>query len=227
MNGEEMVYSFQQLLNTMSPAFKDSEKLNTFEILDFLNKTVDRYIKDNYFSGSTFKENTARLSSNLDDIQELITISSAGTTPAFVAITGMSNAFTVDLPDDFMGYIRSDSKIVRSTVLEITSASWVPNTEINYYEIGQFLTTPFNIPIIEKPLILFKDDNSLTTNCIVVMDSYTTISDIVYTYVKSPTPIDLNGTNNCQLASYLHEEIVRLAVSYYFDEYKSKLISPK
>lgn len=228
MTGVEMVYNFQQLLVTISPDFYSKERLNTYETLEYLNRTIDRYIKTKFLGGSSFKENTNILRASSADLRELIsTTDGANTAETFIAVPGMTGAYTTDLPADFMAYIRSDTKITRITVLACTS-QWVPNQEIDYHEIDGVLTTPFNTPILEKPLVTLREDDSITGNktytqgLLVIVDSYTTPLDYIMTYVKTPTPITMLG-DDCQLPEYLHEEIVRLAVDMYLLEYKMKL----
>jgi hypothetical protein len=46
------------------------------------------------------------------------------------------------------------------------------------------------------------------------------------TYVKTPELMGLNSTE-CELASFLHEELVKLAVDMYLNEYKLKLANTK
>lgn len=221
MTGRDMVYNFQQLLQTTSKAFESKERLDTYEILDYINRTIDRYIKTKYFSGASFIDNSSRVKSFSDDLKELITTTPIAPVITFSIIDGMSIAYSSDLPSDFFGYVRSDSKITRVNVLPC-AGQWVPNQEIEYSKVDEFSTTPFNKPIIEKPLVTFKDDEELIT----IIDVYTTLDNNMITYVKTPTEVDMSN-NDCQLAPYLHEEIVRLAVSMYLDEYKMRLNQPR
>jgi len=219
-----MVYSFQQLLITMSPAFKTVERLDTYEILDYLNRTVDRYIKTKYLSGGSFINNTNTINANIGDLSKLVIATSK--TYAFTQVVNMNNVYETDLPIDFLAYVRSDSKITRTVVFTGTDI-WVPNNEVDFNQIDQFITTAFNIPILEKPLVSiqnFEGDGS--KEVLLIIDGFTTLTNYVLTYIKKPTAIDISS-NNCELADYLHEEIVRLAVVSYIDEYKTKLTQSK
>jgi hypothetical protein len=230
MTGINMVYNFQQLLETISDTFHAKERLDTHEILSYLNRTINRYIKTKYFSGASFKENTYRLATAIGDLRSLIKITPTGTTPVFTAVLGYdSNVHTTTLPTDYYGYISSMSKATRITVEPTFSDKWIPNKEIDYSEIQQVVTTEFNKPILEAPLIVLKDDGSqaagtgVIDGLMIVTDAYTTVSDILFTYVKTPTAVEMSATSFCELADYLHEEIVQLAVAMYVDEYKTRL----
>jgi hypothetical protein len=56
-------------------------------------------------------------------------------------------------------------------------------------------------------------------NILLITDKYTTVSGANVTYVKSPEI--LTADSECELADYLHEEVVRLAVNmYHSDKFK-------
>jgi len=230
MTGIEMVYNFQQLLETISATFHAKERVDTHEILSYLNRTVSRYLKNKYFGGNSFKENTIRLSATIDDLRPLIKITAATGSISLNAVTGFDNdnVETTALPSDFYGYISSSSKISRVTITPEITNKWVPNKEIDYSDMAGVITTPFNKPILESPLVILKNDANVATETgvidglMVITDDYTTISDMIITYVTKPVDIDMDG-NDCQLADYIHEEIVQLAVAMYVDEYKTRL----
>lgn len=230
MTGQEMVYSFMQLLETVSPKFILEQKVHTYEIVDYLNRTVDRYIKLKYFSGETFKRNIFKVGTAPDDLARLY--QHAELTPTIV-LDGPPNFYYVALSDGFLGYIRSDSEVTRVTVHPMVTA-WVPNIEIDWNDLDPLITTPFNKVILESPVVTIEgsygveiaptaegagDIRYLT----ILTDSYTTLHKVKLQYIEHPILIENKSTSICNLADHLHEEIVKLAVSMYLDEYKLKL----
>ena len=230
MTGKEMVYNFNELLLDISPIFRDQQRPETRKVLDSLNRAVDRYIKDRFFSGSSFKENTANISASIDEIRELVTQTPIDPVVTFNEHPAMNKVYLSILPTDFFAYIRSESKITRINVLPVTD-DWVPNIETDYNNISNFLTTGYNKPILKSPIVTIKNDDieSATSakaeNMITIVDTHTTISNNMVTYMKKPTKIDISG-NDCELSEFLHETIVKYAVEIFFTEYKSRL-TPK
>ncbi len=53
-------------------------------------------------------------------------------------------------------------------------------------------------------------------NILLITDKYTTVSAANVTYIKHPDT--LTPSNECEMAPYLHEEIVRLAVDMYHSD---------
>lgn len=53
-------------------------------------------------------------------------------------------------------------------------------------------------------------------NLLLVVDNYTSVSGASVTYVKQPDR--LTYSNECELSSSLHQEIVRLAVTMYLQD---------
>ena len=221
-----MIYNFQALIEDISPRFKGQDKIDSHIILDYLNRTQDRYIKLKYFSGNSFKQNTFKISAMLDEFPDLITMTDTAIPPLFTQVPGMPVGTTlfVSKPADMLGYIRADIEVSRTVVLPFAT-KWIPMEEIDYNDIDGVLTTPFNIPILEVPLITYLSDllasSSKNAGFIVVIDAHTTPSNLMVTYMKKPQ--EISESNECQLADRLHEEIVKLAVSMYIDEYKTKL----
>lgn len=233
MTGSDMVYSFQQLLESISAKYKESEMLNTWEILSYINRTVERYIKLKYLSGSSFEENVFRASASPDDFAKLIKTKLCLVVPTTDIAVSITTGYLVDEIPDFFAYIRSDTKVTRTAPFVVTG-EWVPNREIDYNSIDPVLTTPFNKPILEYPLVTMRlgtqsqDDGALghLTTILIITDSFTTLElgspSFNLTYISKPTPIDMDG-KDCQLGPHLHEEIVKMAVSMYMDEYRLKL----
>ena len=108
---------------------------------------------------------------------------------------------------------------------DVCSSDLTPNRVANYDEIDKIVTTPTNKPILRKPVILFAEIDKIYIH----YDQYTTIVSYALTYLRKPKllVLDVNDTvtetDECELAIHTHEEIVKMAVSMYIDEYKTHL----
>lgn len=229
MTGAEMVFSFQELLETVSPKFKGEQKIPTYEILDYLNRTVERYIKVKYLSGDSFKSNIFKLGQSPDDLSKLI-INDLATPGSLDEYPGIPYSAVINTPADFLFYIRSSTLLTRTKPVRIAHASpsVVPNVEIDFNDIDNIMTTAYNSPILVSPMVTVINDSSHQVGAItddayvVITDKYCTLTSVYLDYVKKPEKINMVD-QNCELGDHLHEEIVKLSVSLYLDEYKLKL----
>ncbi len=228
MTNIEMQYEFTKLIQEMDERFESITRPSTETIFRMLNYSISRYIKDRYLSGPTMKANVQEIQYRADDLRNLIVPNVDVRLVA--ALTGYAN-HQVELPENYMFYIRSDSKIKRSVAPAMSEFEWTPNRVANYDEIDKIVTTPTNKPILRKPVIVFNantDSEFLT----VFYDQYTEISDVMLTYLRQPRLLVLEVSDNasetdtCELAVHTHEEIVKLAVGMYIDELKLHLAQP-
>ena len=220
MTVAEMHFEFQILLETMWSDFKETERPDSYTVLKFLNLAQSRYLKDKYLSNPDMKANIEFVRKKADDLRNIIkrTISAllAGT-------TGPGNKRTLPLPDDYLFYIRSDSKVTR-TALPVVASQWTPNRETSYDEVENVITGVYNTPILPEPVIVFEQGDTM----VIYYDTYTSISEVEVTYLRHPKTmvIDSPGADDtitCELAEQTHEEIVRLAVEMFAMEYKFRL----
>lgn len=219
MNALQMQIEFERLLYTSNPEFSTSGKLDTDEIFAYLNIAQLRVMKQKYFPTSNITENVKVIQSNVEELRNLIKRS---TVSPGTALTTVLHAYPVVFPNDYLHYIRSDSSITRTALPVINSASIVPNKVIDYSMVDLVTTHAFNKPILRKPCVVFEENATM----IVYIDTYTVLGDVTFTYLKTPLTIKLGGSNDCELAEYLHEEIVATAVDIFRRE-KYLLITKK
>jgi len=210
MNALQMQIEFQRLLYTSNPEFETKDRLDTDEIFAYLNISQLRTMKAKYFPSLNMKENIENINKNIDELRHLIG-RTIGTSITPLTNPDILHGNMMALPSDYLYYIRSDSKITRTACPVISSTSTVPNKIINYNEVESFTTNSFNKPIIRKPGVIFEANNKI----IVFVDRFTTLTAIVLTYLRTPIQIGLGGSNDCELAEYLHEEIVQQAVEIF------------
>lgn len=219
MTGLEMQIEFERLLYTSNPEYSTSQKLDTEEIFAYLNIAQPRVMKAKYFPTSNILENVKIIQSNVEELKGLVKISSLLTAPN--TATSITNGYTIDLVtsgiNDYLHYIRSDSSLQRIIVFPILTDSVVPNKLIDYSEIEKVSSNVFNKPILRKPCVILKEGDEI----VVFIDDYTVRTDgntpgingIYLTYLAVPADISLS--DDCELAEYLHEEIVAMAVDIF------------
>jgi len=208
MNALQMQIEFQRLLYTSNPEFEVKDKLDTDEIFAYLNISQLRLMKAKYFPSLNMRENIENINRNIDELRHLI---GRTTGTSISQLTDILHGNMMALPIDYLYYIRSDSRITRSAVPVISSPSTVPNKVISYNDVEAVTTNSFNKPIIRKPCVVFEANNKI----IIFVDKYTTLAAVVLTYLRTPIQIALGGSNDCELAEYLHEELVQQAVEIF------------
>lgn len=232
----EMQQLFETLLQTSNPSYNDADKPDTDTIFRYLNQAQVKYIKDKYLSAPSFYERTRILGNNLNDLKNLIFIDSLNevtVTPDYPNSLIFKHA-----TDSIWHYLSVSGKITR-TYPAAVSNTLIDLMPIEAGDLNKYLTTAINKPIILVPVFTQTQghvagaiDNNETL--LVIYDAYTTYETtgtkahyLVYpkTLVLTDDLVDTTTqTDICQLADYLHEEIVELAVAL-FEEKKYKLIS--
>jgi len=222
----EMQQLFETLLQTSSVLYNDSEKPDTDVIFRYLNEAQIKYIRDKYLSAPTFYERTRVVGNALNDLKELVYIETL--------TNSVSNYYqysiTLTSSKDVWHYISISCRASRNypQFFEDVNLDFLP---IEAEEINKYLTTPINKPIIYVPVYTqVYNTSSSKLDVLIIHDSYSIItSDVAQAHVivKPKTLVldilDANTeTTTCQLASYLHEDIVKLAVAL-FEEQKYKL----
>jgi hypothetical protein len=229
----EMQREFERLLVTMNPEFKDKEKPDSDTVGHFLTMAQNRYLKDTYLEGGV----QAVIQKKVNEIQNIVAretvsptqIVSADNSPYGSDAADTANAYYYalsGLSSTFMFYVRSDSLVTISADLSDYTCSdkWTPNKFIDYSDIDNVLTSPYNQPILIKPRTFLEQNNG--DRLIVVTDKYTTINTtngLSLTYIKEPQDISILNQTSCELPVHIHEPIVKLSVDMYVLEYKYRL----
>ena len=232
----EMQQLFETLLQTSSPLYNDAEKPDTDTIFRYLNEAQIKYIKDKYLSGSSFEDKSLVISRNLNDLKNLIyvlSLTNVGAATPYYTNTGVFKSATYNV----WHYMAATCKMTR-TYPYTTNNTLIDLEQIGDDKVNQYLTTSINTPIILLPVFAHTHtqvadtlDNQLAI--LIIRDKYTTIDPLTVTarclIEPSRLVLDSPGAGEvtvCQIADYLHEEIVRLALAL-FEGQKYKLSSKK
>ena len=196
MTVRDMQIEFERSIQLIDENFVLKDKLDTENMLYFLNVAQERYLKETYLSKTSLQENVQFLQKRADDLKQLVERSVSGreadgTVDTYVNLMGAGApgppAETADggqilyLPYDYIYYMLSRSKVTRDTVA-VASADWTSNKVITHDELDNIIQTPFNDPILRKPCVLFED----ATSVVIYSDSDTTLSDFELIYIRKP-----------------------------------------
>lgn len=89
-----------------------------------------------------------------------------------------------------------------------STASYVPNQLGTYSDLTKIMTTAFNKPIFNNPIIILQKGSFW-----IVTDSYTTVNSVYFMYIKQPATMTISSTS--ELSEFLHEDIITIAVQDY------------
>lgn len=217
-HGEEALQAFNRIVRDRYKVYDVADRLNPIDVLGYLNEAVYRYIQERYLSYKTPYENILALQQNYDDISDLVSIDQVmlSQTDITNSVAGTSDSVIVSsgLPDDYLYYVNSASKITRTTVIECID-EWVGNKEISYSGLFNAISGGHNFPIIRNPLVYF----SQGINIHIVHDQYTTIDRVNLGYLRKPSAITLDQSD-MDVPQHFRYPIVELAARMYVDEGK-------
>lgn len=231
----EMQRLFEEMLQTSSPLYNDIEKPDTDTIFRYLNTAQVEYIQKKYLSGANYFEKTKVIGANLNDLKNLIKTVSFFNSPAPPYVNSI-----VLKPDSLaVWHYLSLSGVMTRTYPYATTSTLIDFTPIESEDLNKYLTTSINKPIILVPVFshtLTGLNNLLEDNSgvLVIHDAYTTLTPtsskaqaLVYPrslVLEVEVGADSTQTDICDLATYLHEDVVKYAVGLY-EQQKYKLVS--
>lgn len=231
MNVLEMRLRFDELIKEASSGYPDRATfIDSTTILKYLNEAQIKYIQESYLSSPSFYERTRIIGNRLNDLRNLIyTISLDNET----INTNYDNTSTFRSSTvDVWHYINVSGTLSRIYPYT-TSNTLIDLVAIEAGDVNKYLTTSINKPIILTPVFTqTHSDNVGTDNqlsVVVIYDSYTTFTTdtLITQCLVKPKKLVFGSSSSeettvCELAEYLHNEIVKLAVNLY-DQDKYKL----
>ena len=217
-----MIIEIERRLQTMDPTMQIQNKIETDDIVSFLNQYQNMFIKDVYLSKSKVKDDK-RLSSKLNDY--LSTLYTKQPLRTNIDRDGYTVVYTI--PSEYLSYIDSTSLINNTLYIKATNAYKVHNEYIdNIQDINNIINEVYNAGfIMRKPVIAvsqYNNERKLT----LFHDVYTTILDTNLFYIRTPQPITLAETSECELPYECFDDLVQGTVDLYVST-KYKLSQPK
>ena len=224
-----MIIEIERRLQTMDPTMQIQNKIETDDIVSFLNQYQNMFIKDVYLSKSKVKDDK-RLSSKLNDYLSTLIRYSKNLPISDIEFnneyTTIDNFISYDLPQDYLTYITSLSSIVNNYV-ENTIGE-VKNKYIdNFSDLFNIVGNTNNYGCItRKPIVTTSLPSSSGRKLTLFHDIYTVITGITLFYIKMPEPITLDDNSACELPYECFDDLVQGTVDLYVST-KYKLSQPK
>lgn len=218
-----MIIEIERRLQTMDPTMQIQNKIETDDIISFLNQYQNMFIKDVYLSKSKAM-NDKRLSSKLNDY--LSTLYTKQPLQTNIDRDGYT-VVLYTIPSEYLSYIDSTSTISSTLYIKPTNAYKVHNEYIdNIQDINNIINEVYNVGfIMRKPVITVSQYNGERTLTL-FHDTYTSIINTDLFYIRTPQPITLDDNSACELPYECFDDLVQGTVDLYVST-KYKLSQPK
>lgn len=213
-----MIIEIERRLQTMDPTMQIQNKIETDDIVSFLNQYQNIFIKDVYLSKSKARDDK-RLSSKLNDYLSTLIRYSKNLTISDIEFNNnydtRNNFVSYDLPQDYLTYITSLSAIVNNyvenTIGEVEN-KYIDNFSDLFNVIGN--TNNYGC-IIRKPIVTTSLPSSSDRKLTLFHDIYTVITGTTLFYIKMPEPITLDDNSACELPYECFDDLVQGTVDLY------------
>ena len=223
MDSKSMQIEFERRIQLIDPQLIINEKPNSDLIFSILNEAQDRYVMMNYVGDDQLEVETNSQTKNTDSIKSLLVEKEL--TPSSVTINGFTRyRLPYSSTDEYFLYVHSFSK-VKGTYKQYKDYVKVDNQLVKYRDLGKFIKTAYNTPIIRQPAVaLISDPTTKYMYMEVATDEYTTLGNVILTYHRKPLRFNTtNGASKCELPESVHSEIVDLAVNMFITEGRYRL----
>lgn len=223
MLARQMQISFENRLQQIRPDLELNNKISSDVVFEFLNAATLRFCKDAYVLEDQTEDGSRAFRKVNDSLKALSTrVTLKANKPSADDYTLTTYMVRVKLPENFMYYIRSTSRVAsnykwktapeklsddsdRNPQLFVT-----PNKVIKEDQIDKILTTYYNRPILLNPYVVLTEsqetatpeDNPTVNDPVetplwlnVIHDSYTTITDVDLYYYRRPRKFDVIGVD--------------------------------
>lgn len=206
-----MIVEIERRLQTMDPTMQLQNKIETDDIVSFLNQYQNIFIKDVYLSKSKVKDDK-RLSSKLNDY--LSTLCTKQPLQTNIDRNGYTVVYTI--PSEYLSYIDSTSTISSTLYIKPTNVYKVHNEYIdNIQDINNIINEVYNVGfIMRKPVITVSQYNNERTLTL-FHDTYTSIINTDLFYIRTPQPITLDDNSACELPYECFDDLVQGTVDLY------------
>jgi hypothetical protein len=207
---------FNRLAENVYKLYSTADRLDPYNIEGLLNKAQDQLLKDKYLSFGNPQEIVYRINDSYDELSDLIKIDNSLTLTSAEDGYGSYAKKVSSMPDDYLYYVRSSTKLTRTLVEPVTD-EWVGNNVVGLTSLLRSISGGGNYPIIINPVIYLVEGNVY-----IVYDAYTTIDSISLMYLKVPDKLDLESDNECELPEHWHYDVADYAVKLYLFNQKEE-----
>jgi hypothetical protein len=181
------------------------------DIFYWINRAVEKFVKTRYTGNNPKKESFEQSQKRIDDLQALVKEIVLPTYTGF----NKPDSFTSILPSDYLYKVGEEVLIFIPTGSTIGKRTGV--TEITTDRYFREIENPFSEYKahygLAKPLRMFYGGYAEF-----ITDGTYVIGNYFLRYISIPNTVSL--TNQCNLASPTHPEIIKIAVSMYIEKNK-------
>jgi hypothetical protein len=189
MNLTELQIAFQQKIQDTNPIFEVEQRPMSFEVCNYINKAVEKYLEKKYLLLPTFQHRLSAIEQNFDELRYLII--SHGTLTAAKNLaeynwSGRGNRYRT--PDDVLIPISLPCTVTRTEVYPMSGqtlfAQWVSRLEAQ-----RLISNTSDKVMYPKPVAVFEDNFYI----MLIGDAYTTsLVAGEFTYLRKPYKVDFS-----------------------------------
>jgi len=202
MDLTELQILFQQKIQDVSPRFDQEDRPDSFSIVNYLNKTIKRYLNKKYVSLPSYELRLAAINSNIDELHQLIQTEDNLPHWSYTSDLPWSNrGKRYRAPDNVLIPFSLSCQIIRSGIYPAVNER-IFALFANRKQAERLVSNSYDKVMFDKPVALWDDPY----NVVIIGDAYTSyIGDPTLTYVKKP--FELSFDYNELVASSQYEDL--------------------
>jgi len=179
-------------------------------IFYWINRAIEKFVKTRYSGMNAKRESFEQTQKRINDLRTLVTESTISTSTSTIK----PNSYQATLPNDYMFTASEEVDIIYTNLSNVSVTARMGVKQITSDTYRQEINDPMGDHILQygwtAPLRMYQDNIVL-----LISDGQYTIPTYYLRYIKNPETVSL--TNDCDLASESHYEIVKMAVGLYLE----------
>ena len=189
MNLVDLQILFQQKIQDTSPIFEVEQRPDSFTIVNYLNKAIDKYLEKKYLSLPSFEHRLVAIENNIDELRHLIY--PYGVLTAVKDLTQYNwstRGKRYRTPDDVLIPISLSCIVTRTEVYPMTGQTLFAEFT-NRRQAEKLVSNTADKVMYPKPIAVWEDPFYL----MVIGDAYTTVLTAGnLTYLRKPYKLDFS-----------------------------------
>ena len=189
MNLIELQIAFQQKIQDTNPIFEVEQRPTSFEVCNYINKAVEKYLEKKYLLLPTFQHRLSAIEQNYDELRNLIIPHGTLTATKNLAEYNWSGRGSrYRTPDDVLIPISLPCTVTRSEVYAMSGQTLFAQF-ISRLEAQRLLSNTVDKVMYPKPVAVFEDNFYV----MLIGDAYTTtLIAGELTYLRKPYKVDFS-----------------------------------
>jgi hypothetical protein len=189
MTALECQIMFHDKIESVDRRFFDVMRPTSFEVMDLLNKAIDRMLRDRYLNHPTQDARVGAILADEDALHRLMVVDDMVQGDTLSGFPEWAIAKRYMLPDDLMVSVSLSCEYDRSALPTVSSSPVVISEFHNFERLGSIISHSADKPIFIKPVAFFEDEFHI----ILVGDAYTTdIDNVKLRYMREPNELSLD-----------------------------------